>query len=58
MAARQVSKIAEPPSPRPPERLGTSRPVGEESQGTITDGSDMVNEGLQRRTILTRGGLA
>jgi|RhiMethySRZTD1v2_1073278.scaffolds.fasta_scaffold125668_4 hypothetical protein len=43
---------------RPPERLGTSRPAGEESPGTITDGSDMVNEGLERRTALTRGGKA
>ena len=43
---------------RPPERLGTSRPAGEEPRGTITDGSGMVNEGLERRTALTRGGKA
>jgi hypothetical protein len=45
-------------SRRPSEGLGTSRPVGEEPPGTITDGTGMVNEGRARRTTLTRGGLA
>ena len=60
-ASAGVAPLASPsPAPalhrRPPERLGTSRPVGEVRPGTMDDVTRMAIESPKRRSALTRGG--